>query len=196
MRALRTVGLVILYAFAGLGVLSGVAWAAHSAGLLHPLVVVSGSMSPGIRTGDLVVSIPKPIADVTEGDVITLSSPVTHRLVTHRVIAVRQDGADGYAVTLKGDANSSADNGEYLVAANASPPTPWFIVPGAGRAVETVSRPTVAIPLVIALAALVGLVALPSRRDAEEDQKQDDGPALTPAEPAAVGTTGSGGAPR
>lgn len=173
MRVLRGIGLAVLYLLAGVGVLSGVAWAANAVGLLQPLIVVSGSMSPGIRTGDLIFSVPKSIAQVGVGDVLTLRSPLTQRLVTHRVVAIAQDSADGYRVTLKGDANDEPDSRDYLVSASQSPPSPWFVVPGAGRIVETISRPGVAIPLVIALAALVGLAALPPRSAARDDDESD-----------------------
>ena len=171
MKVLRGVGLSVLWVMAGIGVLSGLCWGASSLGLIKPLVVVSGSMSPGIRTGDLVVSRPEPITSVTEGDVITLTGSETHKLVTHRVLAISPNGRDSFGVVLKGDANDSPDAEVYHVAASQSVPTPMFVIPGAGRYVETISRPGVAIPLLIALAALVGLAALPSR---SEDQAGDD----------------------
>ncbi|KQQ94229.1 hypothetical protein ASF62_08815 [Leifsonia sp. Leaf325] len=194
MRVLRGIGLAVLYLLAGVGVLSGVAWAANAVGLLQPLIVVSGSMSPGIRTGDLIFSVPKSIADVGVGDVLTLQSPLTQRLVTHRVVAITQDSADGYRVTLKGDANDEPDSRDYLVSANQSPPSPWFVVPGAGRIVETVSRPGVAIPLVIALAAVVGLTALPPRATGREESDSDleDPPAPGPADAPDLAAVGAG----
>ncbi|WP_235481322.1 signal peptidase I [Agromyces sp. Leaf222] len=172
MRVLRAIGSTMLWVLAGLGVLSGLMWGASALGLLHPLIVVSGSMQPGIRTGDLVVGVPRAIEEVTPGDVITLTSTQTRKLVTHRVVAI-EPSAGGFAVTMKGDANDAADAEAYAVPAGSRVPTPLFVVPGGGFVVETISRPPVAIPLLIALAALVGLAMLPSGRP--RDDEADDG---------------------
>ncbi|WP_161490308.1 signal peptidase I [Agromyces aureus] len=163
------IGGAALWVLAGLGVLSGLMWGAGALGLLHPLVVVSGSMQPGIRTGDLIVGVPLAIEEVERGDVITLMSAQTQKFVTHRVVGIEPaDG--GFAVVMKGDANDSVDGEPYLVAAGRTVPTPWVVVPGGGYVVETISRPPVAIPLLIALAALVGLAALPSGRPRDDDE--------------------------
>lgn len=163
MRVLRGIGFMVLYVLAGVGVLSGATWAATALGFVQPLIVVSGSMAPGIRTGDLILSVPTPLSEVSAGDVLTLTSPLTGRLVTHRVVTIDSEGTDGYRITMKGDANDGPDNGEYLVAGDRSVPTPWIRIPGAGRIVETLTRPGVSIPLLIALAALIGLATLPPR---------------------------------
>lgn len=72
--------------------------------------MLSGSMEPEIATGDLVVTVPRPAADVQVGDVITFRIPVEdHRVETHRVTEVveRRDGS--VAVRTKGDANPAED---------------------------------------------------------------------------------------
>ena len=63
-------------------------------------VVVTGSMSPAIEPGDLVVC--RRSADYAVGDVITFRSGAS--LVTHRIVC---DTPDGF--TTKGDANNVAD---------------------------------------------------------------------------------------
>ena len=63
-------------------------------------VVVTGSMSPAIEPGDLVVC--RSSADYAVGDVITFRSGAS--LVTHRIVG---DTPDGF--TTKGDANNVAD---------------------------------------------------------------------------------------
>ncbi|WP_285025403.1 signal peptidase I [Plantibacter sp. ME-Dv--P-122b] len=172
MRILRSIGFGVLCLLAAIGVLSGVGWAANALGVVQPLIVVSGSMAPGIKTGDLVVSIPEPVDGIEVGDIVTLRSTLTQRLVTHRVIAIDQDG-DGYRLQLKGDANDEPDPRSYAVASDAAPPVPWVVIPGAGRFVEAVGRPAVAIPLLVALAALVGLTLLPSPKDDESHDVDD-----------------------
>lgn len=64
MNAVRRAADALLWVLAVIGVLSGATWAASTAGLIQPLVVVSGSMEPSIRTGDLLVAIPTPAADL------------------------------------------------------------------------------------------------------------------------------------
>lgn len=168
MTILRGAGFGVLCLLAVVGVLSGITWAANALGLVKPLIVVSGSMSPMINTGDLVVSVPKPVGEIELGDVVTLPSTLTQRLVTHRVIAIEGGSGDGYRLQLQGDANDEPDPRTYVVAADATPPVPWMVLPGAGRFVEAVSRPSVAVPLLIALAALVGLTLLPASKDDDE----------------------------
>jgi signal peptidase I len=71
-----------------------------------PSVVVSGSMSPQIRTGDVVLL--EPLADrpIREGDVIQFRSPEYHNeLVLHRVVGVAPDGR----IHTRGDANPQED---------------------------------------------------------------------------------------
>src|SRR4051794_6736462 len=74
------------------------------------LTMLTGSMSPAIDPGDVVIATPIPVSEVTEGMVITYHIPVEdHHLVTHRIISV-EHGTDG-AVTVqtKGDANETPD---------------------------------------------------------------------------------------
>ena len=63
-------------------------------------VVVTGSMSPAIEPGDLVVC--RRSADYAVGDVITFRSGTS--LVTHRIVGSTPDG-----FTTTGDANNVAD---------------------------------------------------------------------------------------
>ncbi len=69
------------------------------------MVVVSGSMEPGIQVGDIVVSAPTN-DDVGIGDIVAYASP--QGIVVHRVIA--EDMKDGKPVyKTKGDANDAPD---------------------------------------------------------------------------------------
>ncbi len=71
------------------------------------LVVVSGSMEPLLRPGDLVVDRMICPSDLRIGDVVTFRDPTdAATLVTHRVRDVQLDG-DIYAVTTKGDASNA-----------------------------------------------------------------------------------------
>ena len=74
------------------------------------LTMLTGSMSPEIDPGDVVVVTPLATAEVTKGMVITYHIPVgNHDLITHRVIAVTHDADGAVTINTKGDANKAAD---------------------------------------------------------------------------------------
>lgn len=167
----RRLANALLWVAAAVGVMCGILWVAATAGLVQPLVVVSGSMEPAIMTGDLLFATRVPMSDVAVGEVLTLPSTVTGKLVTHRVQAI--EDVDGqYGITLKGDANDSADGETYLVGRQDKVWRPAVTISGGGRVVMAMTTPTVAIPLLAALLALIVLSLMPG-----------DGPSRT-AEPA------------
>jgi signal peptidase len=68
-------------------------------------VVVSGSMTPGIRPGDVVVA--GPAARVAPGAVVLVKNPAAPgKLLLHRLVAYQADGS----LILKGDANRDRDS--------------------------------------------------------------------------------------
>ena len=70
-------------------------------------VVLSGSMSPALRVGDIVVSQPTRVEQLRAGQVVVVDSPVRPgRTLVHRLVRV---DADGNLVT-KGDANVADDS--------------------------------------------------------------------------------------
>lgn len=74
-------------------------------GGLSPAIIVSDSMAPLIRTGDVVLSATSP-EDIAPGDVVVYQRPgFDEALITHRVVTV-----DEAWITTKGDANSVADS--------------------------------------------------------------------------------------
>lgn len=160
MRILRSIGGALLWVTAALGALSGVIWAAHALGWVQPLVVVSGSMEPSIRRGDLLFALPVPADDVTVGEVATLPSPSTGVLVTHRVTEVSRDGSV-LSIQMEGDANGTPDGQPYPVDADSTVWQPMLTVPQAGIAVSALSRPSVAVPLAVAVLAMIALTLLP-----------------------------------
>lgn len=76
----------------------------------HSFVVLSGSMSPSIETGDVVIVRETDPATISEGDVITYQRTDEESPTTHRVVGVEQ-GADQLAFETKGDANEDPDPG-------------------------------------------------------------------------------------
>ena len=107
---------VALTAGAVLGVLCLVAVAACLVLGIRPLVVTSGSMSPTITTGSLVLARDTAATDVAVGDVVAVGLPDGGR-VMHRVVHVvpAGDGSGQTVLTLKGDANGTPDSQPYVV---------------------------------------------------------------------------------
>lgn len=114
--------------------------------------VRSGSMSPEIRRGSVVVV--KPAESYQAGDVITFGSnfkDVRGRKldVTHRVVEV-VEGEEGVRYVVKGDANDEADTRQ--VAAGEVVGKVMLSVPLVGFAVETARTP----------AGFVGILVVPA----------------------------------
>jgi signal peptidase len=74
----------------------------------QPLVVVSGSMSPSIDVGDIIITLPSQVKDINVGDVISYRIESLPAPVVHRVVSVdRTTGST--IITTKGDALKEAD---------------------------------------------------------------------------------------
>jgi signal peptidase len=157
MRIIRILGSIALWLGAVLGVAAGAVWIGGQFGLVQPLIVISGSMEPGIKTGDLILATPTATDQVEVGDVLTLPSELTGNLVTHRAVAIeRVDGQ--WEINMKGDANAEGDLETYLVGDEVL--TPTIKIPAGGKVVSKVMEPTVAMPVLLALIALLGLSLL------------------------------------
>jgi len=88
-----------------LAVVLGAATAPLALGL-HTYIVRSGSMSPAIDTGDLVISRQISPTRAGIGDIVMFKDPGDgERLTSHRVRAVHRHGGRSYFVT-RGDANT------------------------------------------------------------------------------------------
>ena len=172
MRALRLIGNTVLWLVAAVGLLSVLVWGATQLGYIKPLVVISGSMEPGIMTGDLLVDVSKPTAQVRVGDVTSIFSEVTGNLVTHRVIDVEANGDGTTSIRMKGDANQSEDAEAYVVGDEVWQPA--LQIGGGGYVLTTLTRPSVAIPLGFTLLCLLGLSLLPSSPGRRPDAPASD----------------------
>lgn len=77
--------------------------------------MLTGSMSPSINPGDVVVSVPVAVHQLRAGDVITYSIPVDdHRIETHRIVDLTVAGRI-VTVQTKGDANPVVDPWEAVL---------------------------------------------------------------------------------
>lgn len=122
------------------------------------LIFRSGSMSPAIPTGALAFARATPANDLERGDIVSVMSADGTR-VTHRVQALTTAG--GMAeLTLKGDANGSADRETYTVG---SADRVLFNVPRVGYAIGyATSGPGLAVGAVMVVG-LMWLVVRPGR---------------------------------
>ena len=98
-------------------------WAAGGAGALlvvlmlgmlavggKAAVVASGSMSPALETGDVVVVLPQPVAQARIGDVVVLgAADGSGRAISHRLVDRRTVDGD-LRLTTQGDANPTSED--------------------------------------------------------------------------------------
>lgn len=102
-----------------------------------PMKVLSGSMEPRIKVGDIVIAKKVDPLTIKEGDVITYKMN-NNTNVTHRVVEVIRNGYDPYFIT-KGDANNIEDSeqvsGENLVGKLI------FTIPKLGYFINFAARP-------------------------------------------------------
>jgi signal peptidase I len=77
---------------------------------LHTYAVQSGSMTPTIDTGDLVITRTIRPTEASIGDIVMFKDPEgTDKLISHRVRAVRQRDGRSYFAT-RGDANTGFEH--------------------------------------------------------------------------------------
>ena len=146
----------MLVLWIGLGLLFGALLAAVAPQLAgyRSFTVRSGSMSPAIDTGDVVVT--KPISPLAArvGDVVTFVDPEgTGRLFSHRVQSVRVLGGDVAFVT-RGDANTSTER--WRVPADGSVGRVAYRIPKIGYALSRIDSG----PARLALIAIPALLLL------------------------------------
>lgn len=93
--------------------------------------ILSGSMSPAIKPGSLVISTASRSSEYRTGDIITMRLTGGYRelYVTHRISAVKFDQAGLEYLETKGDANTNGD--------------PWRVLPS-----QVVGRVLLAIPFI------------------------------------------------
>jgi signal peptidase len=126
----------------------------------RPVVVLSGSMSPAIEPGDILVERKIAPRDARIGDVITFREPAgERRLLTHRVRSVRARG-ERVTIVTKGDANNSVER--FVVAAGDEVGTPAWRIPALGYVTTFVRTP---IGLIVAIFAPLLVLAFLELRD-------------------------------
>jgi signal peptidase I len=95
----------------------------------QPAAVVTGSMAPAIRPGDIVLADPLAVPRVRPGQIVLAHRPgLPGTLLTHRVVRIRDDGT----LVTRGDANPVED---------ASPLAPTDVVGVVRIVIPLVGRP-------------------------------------------------------
>jgi len=122
------------------------------------LTVLSGSMEPTIRTGDVVVADPMPPMDAHVGDVITYKEPHgAGRLITHRVKTMQALG-DKVRFTTQGDANDTSER--WQVASTGQIARVTHRIPRLGYALGFMRDPSKRLFLIAIPALLLGVFEL------------------------------------
>lgn len=176
-RVLRATGSIALWIAAIFGVLCGLIWGATQLGVIKPLVVISGSMEPGIMTGDLVVDRPHATSNASVGEVASIHSTVTGKLVTHRIVSIERTGDEQWSIQMKGDANDAVDSEVYVVGTKLWQPV--MQVAGVGPIIAKASQRSFTIPLAVTLAALIALTFLPLSDDEDSLDEDSDSRAVS-----------------
>jgi signal peptidase I len=113
----------------------------------HSFVVMSGSMEPAIRTGDVVIDKKTAPGLSKVGDIVTYRDPYFHNhLVTHRVRAVSVSGGKASFVT-KGDANNNGQR--WSVSTSGSIGVVKFRIPKLGYALVWINSRLGRVTLII-----------------------------------------------
>ena len=90
--------------------------------------VVTGSMEPTMPVGSILICRDTPIDDIREGDIVcfrSMGSAGVGKIITHRVVAVLQNGDGDTLLETRGDANLSADS-NYVQADNLIGRVVWY----------------------------------------------------------------------
>jgi signal peptidase len=146
----------MLALWVGLGLLFGALLAAVAPQLagFRSFTVRSGSMTPAIETGDVVVTKTVSPLAARVGDVVAFVDPEgTGKLFSHRVQSVRAVG-DEVAFVTRGDANTSTER--WRVPADGSVGRVAYRIPKIGYALSWVDSP----PARLALIAIPALLLL------------------------------------
>jgi signal peptidase I len=161
-RSRRETARAVAGAAVTLAVLAAAWWALAPPALggSTSLVVVDGtSMLPHYHRSDLVAL--RPSKSIEVGDVVGYRSALLHRVVLHRVVAIR-----GEHLIFKGDNNSFIDPDRPTRADVVG--ELWFSVPSVGRAIGVLRAPWAIAALAAVLVLAVGLDGSRPRRGRSE----------------------------
>lgn len=135
--------------------------------------MLTGSMAPDIMPGDVVVTAPRPAADVEVGDVISYQIPIEdHRVETHRVTEVLHGDDGSVAVRTQGDANANVDPWTAVLEEDVV----WEVqgvIPEIGTVIRALHRPLVSKGLLWAGVGAMVLLGLSTIWSEDEESDAD-----------------------
>jgi signal peptidase I len=140
------------------------------------VIVLSGSMEPGLSTGDVLIERPLSPAEVEVGDVITFEEPGGGRRITHRVRDIEVRG-ERIVFTTKGDANNTTER--WAIASDGELYTPKRRIPLVGHLAILAKTPLGLLMLIVAPLLALATIELRSiwRRPDLEKAETDAAPA-------------------
>jgi signal peptidase len=148
----------------------------------HTATMLTGSMYPTIKPGDVIVDTQEPVHDLAIGQIITYHIPVDdHRVESHRVIWIGHDSTGHVLIRTQGDANPIAD--PWTARLGTGPV--WrvrTVVPLAGSIIRTLRGPAVHLILEMILPAVL-VVWLLAAIWSPGESKSDDEKSPKKAEP-------------
>ena len=137
------------------------------------MTMLTGSMAPSIQPGDVVVSTPLDVENVTEGMVITYHIPIDdHRVVTHRVVDVQRSADGTVTVRTQGDANDAPDPWTAVLTGDTAYQV-QAVVPEIGHLITALRNPTLStlfvqlVPVALGVWMLLGIWR-PTRGDDDD----------------------------
>jgi signal peptidase len=149
-----------------------------------PYVIETGSMSPSMPPGTLVVVKPVPVAELAPGDVITYQiSSGDPTVVTHRIMEQGVDMTGQPRWRTQGDANEVADEGWVLPVQVQG--EQWYAVPYLGHVTSFVSgqqREVLTGAAVLGLTGYAAAMFLGSWRDRRRTGRSTDRAAAATAD--------------
>ena len=144
-----------------------------SVGGVSPMIVLTDSMYPTIKSGDLVICKTAKAEDVKEGDIMSFFDPAGNgsTVVTHRVVEVITNEDGSLSFRTRGDANN-ADDSELVPEKNVIG-IYWKKIPGAGNVAMFMQTTQGLIICVICPIVLLVTYDIIRRRLYEKQQKKD-----------------------
>jgi signal peptidase len=126
------------------------------------MTMLTGSMVPKIKPGDVAVDTRVAIYDLKPGDIITYHIPVEdNRIVSHRIVSIKPEPDGSLTVQTKGDANAANDPW----VANFEGGTVWrvdTVIPKIGEGIRFLRKPGVTEVARYVAPALLIAIALPA----------------------------------
>jgi signal peptidase len=144
-----------------------------SIGGVSPMIVLTDSMYPTIKSGDLVICNTAKAKDVKEGDIMSFFDPAGNgsTVVTHRVVEVITNEDGSLSFRTRGDANN-ADDSELVPEKNVIG-IYWKKIPGAGNVAMFMQTTQGLIICVICPIVVLVTYDIIRRRLYEKQQKKD-----------------------